>query len=73
MYKAFCIALLMVASANAVERKRQPSEEEHLRRRAISSAFFEELLEEDAVEFRGLSDGSMSMRFRNLEGMSMSM
>jgi len=64
----------MLGSANAVERKRQPNEEENLRRRVISSAFFEELLEEDAVEFRDLANaGSMSMRFRNLEGMSMSM
>jgi len=74
MKKGLCFVLLMLGTANAIERKRQPSEEENLRKRTIDSAFFAEIIEEeDSFAFRDLEGGSMSMRVRNLMFMSMSM
>eukprot|EP00521_Asterionellopsis_glacialis_P012959 CAMPEP_0195291904 /NCGR_PEP_ID=MMETSP0707-20130614/8489_1 /TAXON_ID=33640 /ORGANISM="Asterionellopsis glacialis, Strain CCMP134" /LENGTH=78 /DNA_ID=CAMNT_0040352261 /DNA_START=50 /DNA_END=286 /DNA_ORIENTATION=+ len=78
MNKGLCIIWLMLGAANGIERKRQPSGDGNLRKRTIDSEFFAELIEEDTAAFRGLeSGGSMSMslgyRWRNLEGMSMSM
>jgi len=49
MKKGLCFVLLMLGTANAIERKRQPSEEENLRKRTIDSAFFAEV----SIHLRG--------------------